>query len=181
MKNKNLKTASLVFCFLSGMFFLAFASVPLYNLFCKVTGYGGTPKEVNLPASFISDSTIKVRFNSDLSNKLNFYFQPVTRQIVTKLGQSNTVNYEVINNTEKDLIVTSTYNITPQKAGLYFNKLECFCYEEKKILAGERVILPVTFFINPDIISDPNTKELKSLTLSYTFFNVDKINVSNLN
>ena len=181
MINKNFKTAILVFCFFSGMFILAFASVPLYNLFCKVTGYGGTPKEVKLPASFISNNTIKVRFNADLSKKLDFYFQPVKRQIITKLGQSNTVNYEVINNTKKDMLITSTYNITPQKAGLYFNKLECFCYEEKKILAGEKVILPVTFFISPDIIQDPNTKELKSLTLSYTFFNIDKINVSNLN
>ena len=181
MKNKNLKIASLVFCFLSGMFFLAFASVPLYNLFCKVTGYGGTPKEVELPSSYISDETIKVRFNADVSNKLKLYFQPIERQIITKLGKSNTVDYEVINNTNKDILITSTYNITPQKAGLYFNKLDCFCYEEKKVLAGERVILPVTFFISPEITEDPNTRELRSVTLSYTFFSVNNLNVSNLN
>ena len=178
--SKNLKTSFFVVVFLSGMFMLAFASVPLYNLFCKVTGYGGTPSKASLPSNNISDQTIKVRFNTDVSKNLDFYFQPIKRHLVTKLGKSNTVDYEVINNSEKDIMVTSTYNITPQKAGLYFNKLECFCYEEKKILAGEKVVLPVTFFISPEIINDPNTKELKSLTLSYTFFNIDNINVSNL-
>ena len=180
MKN-NVKIASLVFCFFSCMFILAFASVPLYNLFCKVTGYGGTPKVVELPSSYISDKTIKVRFNADVSNKLKIYFQPVDREIITKIGKSNTVDYEVINNSGKDIIITSTYNVTPQKAGLYFNKLDCFCYEEKKVLAGQKIVLPVTFFISPEIIDDPNTRELKSLTLSYTFFNVNNINVSNLN
>ena len=96
------------------------------------------------------------------------------------IGKSNTVNYEVINNTGKDILITSTYNVTPQKAGLYFNKLDCFCYEERKVLAGQKIVLPVTFFISPEIIDDPNTSELKSLTLSYTFFNVNNINVSNL-
>ena len=179
MKN-NVKIASLVFCFFSCMFLLAFASVPLYNLFCKVTGYGGTPQASELPSSYISDKKIKVRFNADVSNKLKLYFQPVDREIITKIGKSNTVNYEVINNTGKDILITSTYNVTPQKAGLYFNKLDCFCYEERKVLAGQKILLPVTFFISPDIIDDPNTSELKSLTLSYTFFNVNNINVSNL-
>ena len=181
MKNKNLKTASMVFCFFCGMFLLAFASVPLYNLFCKVTGYGGTPKNVELPSSYVTNKIIKVRFNTDTSKKLDLYFQPTERQITTNLGQSNTVDFEVINNSSEDILITSTYNVTPQKAGIYFNKIDCFCYEEKKVLSGEKIILPVTFFISPEIIEDPNTKELESLTLSYTFFNINKINVSNLN
>ena len=78
----------------------------------------------------------------------------------------------------QNLLVTSTYNVTPQKAGIYFNKLDCFCYEEKKVLAGEKVILPVTFFVSAELLDDPNTKELKSVTLSYTFFDSSKINVS---
>ena len=131
-------------------------------------------------AKYISEKKIKVRFNADVSNKLKLYFQPVEREIITKIGKSNTVNYEVINNTGKDILITSTYNVTPQKAGLYFNKLDCFCYEERKVLAGQKIVLPVTFFISPEIIDDPNTSELKSLTLSYTFFNVNNINVSNL-
>ena len=110
MKNKNFKIASLVFCFFSGMFFLAFASVPLYNLFCKVTGYGGTPKLVELPSTYVSDKTIKVRFNADVSKKLKLYFQPIERQIITKLGKSNTVDYEVINNTKKDILILISYS-----------------------------------------------------------------------
>ena len=180
MKNKNLQTASYVFCFFIGMFFLAFASVPLYNLFCKVTGYGGTPQIVEIPSSYVTNKVIKVRFNADISKELDLYFQPVKRQINTKLGKSNTVDFEVINNSKEDIFITSTFNVTPQKAGLYFNKLECFCYEERKVLSGERILLPVTFFISPEIFEDPNTKELESLTLSYTFFKVGKINVSNL-
>ena len=120
---KNFRTGLLVVTFFTGMFFLAFASVPLYNLFCKVTGYGGTPKEALLPATDIREETIKVRFNTDVSRKEKFYFQPLDRQIVTKLGKSNTVYFELINNTEQILLVTSTYNVTPQKAGIYFNKL----------------------------------------------------------
>ena len=178
--NKNIRTALLVFTFFTGMFALAFASVPLYNLFCKVTGYGGTPKEVILPAIDIRKETIKVRFNTDVSRKEKFYFQPLKRQIVTKLGQSNTVNFELINNTDQNLLVTSTYNVTPQKAGIYFNKLDCFCYEEKSVLAGEKVILPVTFFVSAELLDDPNTKELKSVTLSYTFFDSSNISVSEL-
>ena len=84
------------------------------------------------------------------------------------------------NKTDKSIQVIASYNVTPQKAGIYFNKLDCFCYEERKVLAGQKIVLPVTFFISPEIIDDPNTSELKSLTLSYTFFNVNNINVSNL-
>ncbi len=177
---KNSRTAFFVVTFFTGMFVLAFASVPLYNLFCKVTGYGGTPREVLLPATDIRQETIKVRFNTDVSRKEKFYFQPLERQIVTKLGESNTVNFELINNTKNNILVTSTYNVTPQKAGIYFNKLECFCYEEKKVLAGEKVILPVTFFVSAELLDDPNTKELKSVTLSYTFFDSSNINVSEI-
>ena len=183
MKNnkKNIRTASIVLSCLCLMFILAFASVPLYNLFCKVTGYGGTPKTSSNPSYEIRKEKIKIRFNTDVSNKAKIYFQPEKKEIITNFGKSNTINFEVINKSNKELLITSTYNITPQKAGIYFNKLDCFCYEERKVLAGQKIVLPVTFFISPEIIDDPNTSELKSLTLSYTFFNVNNINVSNLN
>ncbi len=182
MKNnqKNIRTASIVLSCLCFMFILAFASVPLYNLFCKVTGYGGTPKTSSNPSYEIRKEKIKIRFNTDVSNKAKIYFQPEKKEIITNFGKSNTINFEVINKSNKELLITSTYNITPQKAGIYFNKLDCFCYEEKKVLAGEKIILPVTFYISTDLIDDPNTKEIKSLTLSYTFFDISNINVSNL-
>ena len=143
------------------------------DVFCKITGYGGTTQDSKeIPRLEVKDDIgiIKVRFNSDTSGKLNWYFQPVERQIVTSLGKSKTIYYEVKNNSPYSTIGTSTFNVTPQKAGIYFNKLDCFCYEEYSLSPGETALLPVRFFINPDIRTDPNTKEIKTITLSYTFF-----------
>ena len=181
-RNKNnKKTFLIVFSIPLLMFLLSFASVPLYNLFCKVTGYGGTVQKAQGISSVIVNENIKVRFNSDVSRKLNIYFKPVVNQITTKIGKTNTIEYKVRNNTNEVMNIISTYNVTPQKAGIYFNKLDCFCYEEKTLSPGEETFLPVSFFISPEIIDNPNTKELRSITLSYTFFDADNINVSNLN
>ena len=178
---KNKKTFLLVFCIPLMMFLLSFASVPLYNLFCKVTGYGGTVKITDTVSTEIVNENIKIRFNSDVSRKLNITFRPIKNQIITKLGKNNIIEYKVRNNSNKIMNIISTYNVTPQKAGIYFNKLDCFCYEEKTLLPGEEKLLPVSFFISPELINNPNTKELKSLTLSYTFFDANNINVSNFN
>ena len=161
------------------MFILAYLSVPLYDLFCKVTGYGGTTQDTEHPSEIILDNKIKVRFNADRERDLGVYFQPVKRSIVTNLGKTNTVEYKISNNTNKAIEAIASYNVTPQKAGIYFNKLDCFCYEENTILPGETISLPVTFFISPDLYKDPNTRELKSITLSYTFFNTSNINIRN--
>ena len=179
--NKNVRTLLLVFIIPLMMFLLSYASVPLYNLFCKVTGYGGTVQNVSQSSTYIIDKNIKVRFNSDVARKLDINFTPLTRQIMTKLGETNTIEYKVKNNTNKTMNIISTYNVTPQKAGIYFNKLDCFCYEEKMLLPGQESLLPVSFFISPELIKNPNTRELKSITLSYTFFDTNNINVSNLN
>ena len=181
VKNKNSKTLFLILLIPIFMFTLAFASVPLYDLFCKVTGYGGTTQIALQPSRVILNKEIKVRFNSDVSKDLNLYFQPVDRYIVSKIGETKNVEYKVKNVSNKTIYAISTFNVTPQKAGIYFNKLDCFCYEEKKILPGEEVILPVSFFISPDLMEDPNTKELKSITLSYTFFDNQSIKVENVN
>ncbi len=180
-RKNNKKTFLVIFTLPLLMFLLSFASVPLYNLFCKVTGYGGTVQKTDKMSAKIVDEQIKVRFNSDVSRKLDIYFRPAVNQITTKLGKTNTVEYKVRNNTNKTMSIISTYNVTPQKAGIYFNKLDCFCYEEKVLSPGEETSLPVIFFISPDIIENPNTKEIKSITLSYTFFHSNNINVSNLN
>ena len=181
LKNKNHKTFFIIFSIPLLMFLLSFASVPLYNLFCKVTGYGGTVKQADKVSSKVINRDIKVRFNSDVARKLDIKFTPLTRHIVTKLGKTNTIEYKVKNNTNKTINIISTYNVTPQKAGIYFNKLDCFCYEEKMLLPGQESLLPVSFFISPELIDNPNTRELKSITLSYTFFDTNNINVSNLN
>ena len=177
--NKNKNFAILIFAIPIGMFLLSFASVPLYNLFCKVTGYGGTTQEAIQPSDIILDKKIKVRFNADIERNLGVYFQPVKRSIITKLGKTNSVEYKISNKTDKAIKAIASYNVTPQKAGIYFNKLDCFCYEENTILPGETISLPVTFFISPDLYQDPNTQEIESITLSYTFFDTDNINVRN--
>ncbi len=177
--NKNKNLAIFIFAIPTAMFLLSFASVPLYNLFCKVTGYGGTTQEVSQPSNIILDKKIKVRFNADKERNLGVYFQPVKRSIVTKLGETNSVEYKISNKTDKSIQVIASYNVTPQKAGIYFNKLDCFCYEESTLSPGQTMSLPVTFFISPDLYEDPNTKEIKSITLSYTFFDTDNINIRN--
>ena len=178
-KNKNKKLAIFIFSIPLAMFILSFASVPLYNLFCKVTGYGGTTQEASQPSKIILDKKIKVRFNADKERNLGVYFQPVQRALTTKLGKTNSVDYKISNTTDKPIQVIASYNVTPQKAGIYFNKLDCFCYEESTLSPGQTMILPVTFFISPDLYDDPNTKEIESVTLSYTFFDTNNINVRN--
>lgn len=179
--DKNTKTLLSVLFIPIFMFVLAFASVPLYDLFCKVTGYGGTTQSVEEPSNIVLNEEIKVRFNSDVSKDLKLYFQPVNRYIISKIGETKNIEYKVKNVSNKTVNAISTFNVTPQKAGIYFNKLDCFCYEEKKILPGEEILLPVSFFISPDLLNDPNTQELKSITLSYTFFDNDSIKVENIN
>ena len=179
LKNNNKKLGILILVIPVGMFLLAFASVPLYDLFCKVTGYGGTIQETFTPSNIVIDKEIKVRFNADKEKNLGVYFQPIKRSIITKLGETNSIEYKITNNTNKVIEAIASYNVTPQKAGIYFNKLDCFCYEENTILPGETISLPVTFFISPNLYDDPNTNEIKSITLSYTFFNTNNINVRN--
>ena len=180
-KNKNLKTLLVILFIPAFMFFLAFASVPLYDLFCKVTGYGGTTQTASKPSNIILNEKIKIRFNSDVSKNLDLKFQPVNRYVISKIGETKNVEYKVQNVSDKVIYAISTFNVTPQKAGIYFNKLDCFCYEEKKILPGEEVFLPVSFFISPDLLNDPNTKEIKSITLSYTFFDNNSISLEKIN
>ena len=179
MRNKNKNLAISIFSIPLAMFLLSFASVPLYNLFCKVTGYGGTIQQVNQPSDIISSKKIKVRFNADKEKNLGVYFQPIKRVLTTNLGKTNSVEYKISNNTNKTIEVIASYNVTPQKAGIYFNKLDCFCYEESTLSPGQTMILPVTFFISPDLYDDPNTKEIQSITLSYTFFDTNNINIRN--
>ena len=140
-----------------------------YDLFCKVTGYGGTTQDTFTPSDVVLDKEIKIRFNADKEKNFRVYFQPIKRSIITKLGETNSIQYKITNNTNKAIEAIASYNVTPQKAGIYFNKLDCFCYEENTILPGETISLPVTFFISPNLYDDPNTQEIKSITLSYTF------------
>ncbi len=172
--NKNTKfTAVLVVSVVLGMIGLSYAAVPLYDLFCRTTGFGGTPvalkEEViksNLPAV-----NIKVQFNSDVAGGLNWNFIPVNREVVVKTGTNNLAFYTAKNLSESKITGIATFNVTPPKIGKYFSKIDCFCFEEQTLESGEAVEMPVSFFIDPEIATDPNTQEVKTITLSYTFFN----------
>ena len=175
MKKKNLKiTFSLIFL-VSFMFFLTFAAVPLYKLFCQVTGYGGTPKIVNLKDQIdISEKKIKIEFNSDVNKKLNWSFKPEQRSMESKIGDSILAFYKAKNNGNKSITGVATYNILPFEAAPYFNKVDCFCFENQTLEPGEEVLLPINFFIDPKILDDPNVRHLNSIILSYTFFQSDE-------
>ena len=175
MKKNNLKiTFSLIFL-VSFMFFLTFAAVPLYKLFCQVTGYGGTPKIVNVEDKIkISEKKIKIEFNSDINKKLNWHFKPTQRSIESKVGESVLAFYKAKNNGNESLTGIATYNVLPFEAGQYFNKVDCFCFENQTLQPGEEILLPINFYIDPKILDDPNVKHLNSLVLSYTFFQSDE-------
>ena len=184
MKKNNLKiTFSLIFL-VSFMFFLTFAAVPLYKLFCQVTGYGGTPKIVNVKDKInVSEKKIKIEFNSDVNKKLNWSFKPEQRSIESKIGDSILAFYKAKNNGNKSITGIATYNILPFEAAKYFNKVDCFCFENQTLEPGEEVVLPINFYIDPQILDDPSVKHLNSIVLSYTFFqsdeNLEKISKNN--
>ena len=184
MKKNNLKiTFSLIFL-VSFMFFLTFAAVPLYKLFCQVTGYGGTPKIGNVKDPInVSEKKIKIEFNSDVNKKLNWSFKPEQRSMESKIGDSILAFYKAKNNGNKSITGIATYNILPFEAAQYFNKVDCFCFENQTLEPGEEILLPINFYIDTKILDDPSVKHLNSIILSYTFFqsdeNLEKISENN--
>jgi cytochrome c oxidase assembly protein subunit 11 len=173
--NKNL-AASLLGLMLS-MILLSFASVPIYNLFCKVTGYGGTTSReiVNIYSPEKGSRAITIEFDSNVDKNLPWRFVPKQRRIQITPGQNTLVFYETENLSNNDIIGTSIYNVTPNKAGKYFVKIHCFCFEEQLLKAGEKILMPVTFFIDKDFELDSEMEDVKVITLSYSFFKVRDI------
>jgi cytochrome c oxidase assembly protein subunit 11 len=171
--NKNNKTAKQVISLVLGMFLLAYASFPLYNLFCKITGYGGTPltsdevKAANLTPGLKS---INVRFNSDIMQDVPWKFMPMQKEVSVKTGENKLIFYTAENTSEDAVKGVATYNVTPAKVSEYFNKVHCFCFEEQTLSANEKVEMPVSFYIDPEIENDPHMQDVKTITLSYTFF-----------
>jgi len=156
-----------------GMVGLAFASVPLYRLFCQVTGYGGTTQVAEaLPAS-VGERSITVRFNADTAGGMPWSFRPAQRQVTLKVGEQGLAFYTASNPTGRRVAGTATFNVTPLKAGPYFTKIDCFCFIEQVLAPGESVDMPVAFFVDPAIEDDPNLKEVTTITLSYTFFETE--------
>ena len=155
-----------------GMVGMSYAAVPLYQIFCQVTGYGGTTQRAEETPDTVLDRMITVRFDANVGHGMGWKFKPVQTKLDLKIGETALAFYEAKNLTKATLTGTATFNVSPQAAGRYFNKVECFCFTEQTLEAGERADMPVTFFIDPEIVNDPEAKNIQEITLSYTFFPV---------
>jgi cytochrome c oxidase assembly protein subunit 11 len=153
---------------------LAYASVPLYDLFCRVTGYGGTTQVATSDSDVILDRKMTIDFDANTARDMPWEFKPLKRKIELQVGQTAIAFYEAYNPTDKPITGTATFNVSPQKVGQYFNKIECFCFTEQTLMPGQRVDMPVTFYVDPAIDDDVNAEEVTTITLSYTFFVADK-------
>ncbi|HZH10288.1 MAG TPA: cytochrome c oxidase assembly protein [Microvirga sp.] len=153
-----------------GMIGLAYASVPLYDLFCKVTGFDGTPVARDSNDSQVLDRSISVRFDANVAPGLNWRFSPEKPEITVKLGETTTVYYKVTNTGDKPATGIATYNVQPDLAGTYFSKLECFCFTEQTLNPGESLESAVVFYVDPRLVQDSDVKDISSITLSYTYF-----------
>jgi cytochrome c oxidase assembly protein subunit 11 len=149
---------------------LAFASVPLYDLFCRVTGYDGTPLVRTLPSERVLDRIINVLFDANVAPGLNWRFTPETPTVTVKLGETTTVYYKVTNEGPARTTGIATFNVQPGLAGAYFMKIQCFCFTEQTLQPGETVESAVVFYVDPGLVQDPNVSGLQSITLSYTYF-----------
>lgn len=148
---------------------MAYAAVPLYDLFCRVTGYGGTIQRSQSGADRVVDRLVTIRFDAN-TNGLPWEFEPVAREIDLKLGETALIAYRARNRSRSATAGTATFNVSPHGAGAYFNKIECFCFSRQELAPGEEVEMPVQFFIDPDIVDDPELVAVRTITLSYTFF-----------
>lgn len=172
------KTLLMALGIVFSMAVLVAASVPLYQMFCQVTGIGGTTKtaEYAPDASMIKDREITVLFNADINGDLPWYFKPVQRKVKVHIGEEALIFYKAVNESDEPVTGVATFNVTPFKTAYYFNKVECFCFTEQTLQPGEEVDMAVSFYIDPEFVEDEDVDEIKELTLSYTFFPSDDYN-----
>ena len=171
LKRRNRFVALLVAGTVCGMVGLAFASVPLYKIFCQVTGYGGTTQVAdNGSSQIVMGHPVDVRFDANVNPALNWQFVAVDRKVTLNPGEEVVINYRATNLGDTPSTGTSTFNVTPVKAGPFFMKLDCFCFIEQTLQPGESVDMPVRFFVDPEIVTAENARDIQEITLSYTFF-----------
>jgi len=152
---------------------LAWASVPFYDWFCRVTGFGGVPGQVTVASDEVLDQTITVRFDGTLNNNMGWEFKPVVREMEVSIGETALAFYEAYNPSKRPIAGQASYNVTPYTAGAFFDKIDCFCFTEQVLAPGERVQMPVSFFVDPEIVADADGKYVHTITLSYTFYEID--------
>ena len=151
------------------MLSLSYAAVPLYDIFCRVTGFGGTTQIASSAPGSSGHPNINIRFESNITDSLNWDFYSKTKTVKIPMGEEKTIYYFAKNLSDKPIVGTATFNVTPAKAGQYFMKIDCFCFVEQLLNPGESMNMPVTFFIDPDLYKDENVQEVNEITLSYTF------------
>jgi len=173
LQRKNRKILTITLGIVAGMIALSFASVPLYKRLCQVTGWGGTTQTVAANPNKVYDREMVIQFNADTDTHLPWVFKPDVRNVKVKVGQSALITYSAENKGKLPIAGTAIHNVTPLKAGQYFNKTQCFCFGEQILQPGQKVHMPVTFFIDPKIMDDRELKDLKTITLSYTFYRHD--------
>ncbi len=163
------QTISLV-VFMGG---LAYASVPFYDWFCRVTGFGGATDVAEYAPDDVLDQTITIRFDSSLEKGMPWTFKPEVRTMEIRIGETGLAFYEAHNPTDRPIAGSASYNVTPYQAGGFFSKIDCFCFEEQLLLPGQTVMMPVTFFVDPEIVDDREGKYIHTITLGYTFYEID--------
>src|ERR1700688_1492533 len=169
-RRRNGATVLLLAAVVAGMAGLSFASVPLYRLFCQATGYGGTTQRAASAPKAVADAIITVRFDAQTAPDLGWEFRPVVSEVRVHPGEQREVLFRAVNRSAETVTGTATYNVTPTKIGIYFDKLQCFCFNEQQLKPGESRDMGVVFFVDPDLLTDPNTSDVHTITLSYTMF-----------
>lgn len=168
--DRNARLAWSLAAAVGGMLALAYAASPLYDMFCRATGFGGTPQVAQAGDRPVLSRTVNVRFDSNVDANLPWRFTPLEREVKVKLGEERLVHYRVTNVSQRPIVGTSTYNVTPETAGAWFNKLQCFCFTEQLLLPGQSMDMPVVFFVDPEMDKDRRYDNVRTVTLSYTFF-----------
>jgi len=157
----------------AGMVGLSFAAVPLYRIFCQATGYNGTPKRVDAGADHVLDRTITVRFDANVDKGLDWSFVPVQKKMDVKLGETALAFFKATNHSDKPITGSAIFNVSPEQAGPYFDKIQCFCFTKQTLAPGASKEMPVTFFVDPKMVDDQTSKNLTEIILSYTFYRND--------
>lgn len=174
MDRANAKVAAIAAAVVFGMLGMAYAAVPLYRMFCQLTGFAGTTQRATKPSDRVLDRVVRVRFDANIGTGLGWRVEPVVRTMDVKIGETSLAFYRASNPGTEPITGTATFNVTPDITGAYFNKLQCFCFTEQTLAAGESIDMPVSFYIDPAMVDDKDGNRVSEITLSYTFYPVDK-------
>jgi cytochrome c oxidase assembly protein subunit 11 len=171
-RRRDIMVAAACGVFVAAMLGAAYAAVPLYNWFCRTTGFGGTPQIATAAPSHIVDRKLKVRFDANIAGGLPWRFGPEQNFLEVRIGEVVTINYRVVNESARETVGVASYNVSPPTVGAYFSKINCFCFTEQRLKAGEERDMTVVFFVDPELVKDAEQDSLDSITLSYTMYPV---------